>query len=140
MHPVEIILLLLLLIWGILARRWMDQVERGIVSYFKYQVTLFLIVIMVLFILWLGSFEVITIMCYGILAALILISIVNTKTNASDRSQDDLRIWSGYAVLLMFGTGALTLIVYVPDSIGEILTLLGFISVVFYAMFLQKPR
>ena len=140
MHSVEIILLILMLINLVLFKRWMDQVERGIVSFFKYEVTLFLILIMVLHMQWRSSFETVTMMCYGTLAALTLISIVNTKTNGSDISRDDLRIWSGHAVLLLFGTGALTLMIHVPDSIDEVVSLLGFISVVYYGMFLRKPR
>ena len=79
-------------------------------------------------------------MCYGMFAGLILIAIVNTKTNGSELSQDNLRIWSGHAVLLLFATGALTLMVHVPDSLAEVTPLLGVIGVVFYTMFLQKPR
>ena len=144
MHPVVIILLILLLIYGIQIRRWMDQVERGIVSNFKFQVTLFLniilLIIIMLYALWRFSYEVIAIMCFGMFAGLILISIVDIKTDGSERSQDDLRIWSGHTTLLVFGTGALTLMIHVPDSLSEVAILLGFIVSVFYSMFLQKPR
>ena len=136
MHPEVIILLILIFLFMVQSKRWMDQVKRGIVSYFKYEVTLFLFIIMLLPLQWLHSFEAITILCHGMLGGLILISIVNIKTNGSERSQDDLRIWSGYAVLLMFGTGALTLMIHVPDSINEVLILLGFTALVFYNMFL----
>ena len=144
MHPVVIILLILLLIYGIQIRRWMDQVERGIVSNFKFQVTLFLniilLIIIMLYALWRFSYEVIAIMCFGMFAGLILISIVDIKTDGSERSQDDLRIWSGHTTLLVFGTGALTLMIHVPDSLSEVAILLGFIVSVFYSMFLREPR
>ena len=144
MHPVVIILLILLLIYSIQIRRWMDQVERGIVSNFKFQVTLFLTIILLIIIMlyarWRFSYEVIAIMCFGMYAGLILISIVNIKTNGSERSQDDLRIWSGHTILLVFGTGTLTLMIHVPDSLSEVAILLGFIVSVFYSIFLREPR
>ena len=140
MHPVMGILLILLLIWVVLLRRWMDQVERGVVSSSKYEVVVFLMLIIILPVLWRSSFELITKMCYGMLAGLHLIPIINRITNSSEKSQDDLRIWSGHTVLLMFGTGALTLMIYVPGSIREIILLHGFIGVVFYQMFLWTPR
>ena len=144
MHPVIIILLILLLIYNIEIKRWMDQVERGIVSNFNFQVTQFLTVILLIIVMlyarWRFSYEVIAIMCFGIYAGLILISIVNIKTKGSERSQDDLRIWLGHTILLVFGTGALTLMIHVPDSLLEVAILLGFIASVFYPMFLREPR
>ena len=140
MHPVVIILLILTVAFSVQARRWLDQVERGIVSYFKYLVTIFLLLIMILHLLWRYSFEPVTIMCYGMFGGLILIDIINIKTNGSEKSKDDLRIWSGHTTLLMFGTGALTLIIHAPNSIKDVTPLLGFVGMVFYYMFLRVPR
>ena len=139
MHLVEIILLLLIFIWGIQAKHWLDKVKSGAISFYTYLVTVFLMLVMILAILWIYSFEAITIICYGMFTGLILISIINTKTKSSEISQEDLRIWSGYTTLLMFGTGALTLMIHVPDSLSEIILLLGFISSVFYYVFLYAP-
>ena len=144
MHPVVIVLLILLLIQLVLIRRWMDQVERGIVSFFKYNVVLFLFsimsVIMSLISHWRFGTSLIILMCYGVLAGIVFISIVNLKTNDSEKSRDDIRIWSGHIVLLTFGTGALALMINDPDSIREVLSLIGFVAVVFYSMFLRSPR
>lgn len=140
MHPIVIILLILVFIFLIQSRRWMDQVERGKVSFFKFQVILFLLAIMVLRLLWLFPSEAITKMCYGMLAVFNLISIINTKTNSSEKSEDDLRIWSGGTILLMYGTGALTLMIHAPDSFDEIILLLGFASSLFYYMFLRVSQ
>ena len=137
MHPVVIISLIFTFLFLVQSKRWLDQVKRGIVSSFKYEFTLFLFILMLLPLQWLHSFEAITMMCYGMLGGLILISIVNMKTNGSDRSQDDLRIWSGNAALLVFGTGTLTLVIHVPDSISEVGLLLGFTALIFYNMFFR---
>ena len=140
MHPVVIVLLILLLIQLVLIRRWMDQVERGIVSFFKYNVVLFLFSIMLLILQWRSGSSPIALMCYGVLAGTVFISIMNLKTNDSEKSRDDLRIWSGHTILLTFGTGALALMIHDSDSIGEVVSLLGFVAVVFYSMFLRSPR
>lgn len=140
MHPVVIVLLILLLIQLVLVRRWMDQVERGVVSFFKYNVVLFLFSIMLLISEWRFDPNPIALMCYGVLAGIVFISIMNLKTNDSEKSKDDLRIWSGHTVLLTFGTGALALMIHDPDSIRKVVSLLGFVAVVFYSMFLRSPR
>ena len=137
MHSVSIILLILIFIFLTLSMSWMDQVKRGAVSFFKFQVICFLFAIMVLRLLWLFPSEAITKMCYGMSAVFILISIINTKTNGSEKSQDDLRIWSGGTILLMYGTGALTLMIHAPGSLNEMILLLGFTSSLFYYMFLD---
>ena len=140
MHPVEIILLIFAFIFLIQSKRLIDKVESGAVSFFKFQVIAFLLAIMVLRLLWLFPSEVITKMCYGMSAVFILTSIINTKTNGSEKSQDDLRIWSGGTILLMYGTGALTLMIHAPGSLSEIILLLGFASSLFYYMFLRVSR
>ena len=43
-------------------------------------------------------------------------------------------------VLLTFGIGALALMIHDPNSIREVVSLLGFVVVVFYSMFLRSPR
>ena len=140
MHPVVIVLLILLLIQLVIVRHWMDQVERGIVSFFKYDIVLFLFSIMLIISQWRFGTNPIAPMCYGVLAGIVFISIVNLKTNDSEKSRDDLRIWSGHIVLLTFGTGALALMIHDPNSIREVVPLLGFVAVVFYSMFFRSPR
>ena len=144
MHPVVIILLILLSIYSIQMKRWMDQVERGIVSNFKFQVTRFLTVILLIIIMlyarWRFSYEAIAIMCFGMYAGLILISIVNTKTNVLSCRRMTSEYGQGMQYFYYFGTGAMTLMIHVPDSLPEVVILLGFIVSVFYPMFLQKPR
>ena len=140
MHPIVILLLLLIPINLVLIKRWMDQVEKGIVSFFKYNVVLLLFSIILLISQWRFGSDPIALMCYGVLAGVVFISIVSLKTNDSAGSQDDLRIWSGHTVLLTFGTGVLALMIHVPNSVSEVASLLGFIAVVFYSMFLRSPR
>ena len=140
MPPLVIAQLIFLLILMVLVRHWMDQVERGIVSDKRYNVVLFLSSIMLLFLQWRSDSNPITLMSYGVLAGIVLISIMNPKTNDSEKYQDDLRIWSGHTVLLTFGTAAFALMIHEPDSIREVLLLLGFVALVFYSMFLRSPR
>lgn len=140
MHPVTIVLLILIPIQWILIRHWMSQVERGIVSFFKYHIVLLLFSIMVMFSSILRYKSAIMPICHGIFTGLVLISAINLKAGESQESREDIRIWIGGATLLMFGTGAFTLIIHVPDSIDDITYLLGFGAVVFYFMFLWKPR
>lgn len=140
MHPIGMALLIFVLIQSVLVKHWMDQVERGIVSFFKYHVVLFLFSIMVLFSLFVRSGSIIGLICHGMLAGLVLISAINLKTGESQESREDIRIWTGGTTLLMFGTGALTLMIHDPNSIADITHLLGFVAVVFYSMFLRKPR
>ena len=118
----------------------MDQVERGIVSFFKYHVVLLLCLIMVLFSSFVRSGSIIGRICYGMLAGLVLISAINLKTDESQESREDIRIWTGGTTLLVFGTGALTLMIHDPNSIVDITHLLGLVAVVFYSMFLRKPQ
>lgn len=140
MHPIEIVLLILILILLVLSRHWMSQVERGIVSFFKYYVVLLLFLILATFSSYHISKSAIAPICYGMLTGMMLISAINLRTGGSQESQEDIRIWTGGATLLMFGTGAFALMIHVPDSINDIILLLGLVAVVFHAMFLWKPR
>ena len=146
MPPLTIVLLIFVLINWVLVKRWMDQVERGVVSFFKYHVVLFLFLMLVLIPPWLGpasrlgSAPEIKSICYGISAGLVLISAISVKTDESQKFREDLRIWTGGATLLMFGTGVLTLMIHVPNSTEDVTHLLGFVAVVFYSMFLREPR
>ena len=144
MHLLEIGLLIFILIFIVIVKHWIDKVERGIVSLKKYNVVLFNFSIAIVIYLLLSHlhFETnpIPLICYGVLTGLILVSIVDLKTNDSEECQEDLRIWSGYIVLLTFGTGALSLMIHDPDSIKEASYLVGLIAVIFYQMFVRPPR
>lgn len=140
MDPIIIVLLIFIPIQWILIKRWMDQVEKGIVSFFKYHIVLLLFSIMVMFSSLLRYKSAIMPICHGMFIGLVSISAINLKTGESEESREDIRIWTGGATLLMFGTGAFTLIIHVPDSIDDIAHLLGFVAVVFYYMFLREPR
>ena len=120
MHLIGMVLLIFTVIQWILVKRWMDQVERGIVSFFKYHVVLLLFLLMALFSSVVRSGSIIKQICYGMLAGLVLISAIDLKTGGSQESREDIRIWTGGTALLMFGTGASTLMIHDPNSIVDI--------------------
>ena len=140
MHPLVIVQLILLSILTVIVRHWLDKVERGIVSYKRYNRMLFLSSIIALFLLWPLNPNPITLMCYGVIAGITFIFNISPQKNDSEKIRDDLRIWAGHTVLLTFGTGALALMIHDPDSIREVILLLGFVALVFYHMFLRSPK
>ena len=140
MHPIVVVIFILVLILSVLIKHLLDLAERGMVSFIDMHLVIFPIILLLLYVLTLMSAQSITKICCGMSGGLFFLSYINLKTNASEKSQDDLRIWSGHAMLLMFGTATISLMVYVPKAIVEISGLLGLFGAAFYGMFLKTPR
>ena len=140
MHPIVVLIFILLLIQTVLIMRLLDLAERGRVSFITMHLVILPIILIILHLLTRIPTQSITKISYGMSGGLFFLSFINLKTNASEKSQDDFRIWSGYAMLLMFGTAAISLMVHVPKAISELSGLLGMFGAVFYGMFLKTPR
>lgn len=140
MHPIVVVIFIFFLILSVLIMCLLDLAERGMVSFIDMHLVIFPIIVLILYLLTRIPTQSITKICIGMSGSLFFLSFINLKTNASEKSKDDFRIWSGHAMLLMFGTAAISLMVYVPSALSELSGLLGLFGSAFYGMFLKTPR
>ena len=137
MHPVAIVLLILVLINSLLSMYLVDLARKGVVSLYHIHLVVFSFLLVVMYLLTRIPTQFVTKLCFGMFGGLVLVSCINLKTNGSQKSQDDLKIWAGNAALLLFGTGVATLTIHVPNAVNEFMWLLVFFITIFYEMYLK---
>lgn len=137
---INIIIIIWVFIFSILLYRWKDQIRQQKISYIKYHTVLITFSIGIIITLIVSNRSIIEIIIYSELTLFVIISYINTKTNDSDFSREDIRIWTGFTIILTLITGILAYTIDSSNSINDILHLLMLLSVIFYSMFFKPPH
>ena len=110
MEFLGIFFLLCAALMAVITTRWIAQARRGIISVFNQNLVLFVAVIAMLFAQILRPHGPVEQIGYIILSLLVLIFLLNRIIGGSQRTQEEARIWMGWTVFWLGGTGLVALV------------------------------
>lgn len=94
----------------VITTRWIAQARRGLISVFNQNLVLFVAVIVMLSVQILRPHGPVEQIGYIILSLLVLIFLLNRIIGGSQRIQKEARIWMGWTVFWLGGTGLVALV------------------------------
>ena len=112
MEFLEIFLLLYMALMVVMTTRWIDQVRKGVISVFNQNLVLLLFSIMVLrFEILQPAPTIIGRIGFVTLPLLVIIYVLNRITGGSERTQEEARVWLGWAAFWLGITGLVGLVI-----------------------------
>ena len=111
MEFLEIFLLLYMALMMVTMTRWINQVKKGVISVFNQNLVLLLFSIMVLSLEILRPNPSIRQIGFVTLSLLVIIYVLNRITGSSEETQEEARIWMGWAAFWLGITGLVALVI-----------------------------
>lgn len=133
MELLEIFLLLYIALMMVVTKRWINQVEKGVISVSNQNRVFLLFSIMgLLFIILRPGSMTISQIGFGTLCLLGIIYVLNRRTGVSERTQEEARIWLGWAAFWLGVTGLVALVIDQLTTKRESKTLLIGVAVAIF--------
>ena len=95
----------------VMTTRWIDQVRKGVISVFNQNLALLLFSVMVLSLETLRPDPTIRQVGFVTLSLLVIIFVLNRITGGSEQTQEEARIWLGWAAFWLGVTGLVALVI-----------------------------
>ena len=111
MKFLEIFLLLYMALMLVVTTRWINQVKKGVISVFNQNLVLLLFSLMVLSLEILRPSPPIEQIGFITLSLMVIIYVLNRITDGSERTQEEARIWLGWAGFWLGVTGLVALVI-----------------------------